>query len=219
MNIFEQIAKLKKKITVDIDWLISWTLPLTFYICSVILSIYPFLSPNTNLSWFGPFQSKLQASVSLSPLFLLFPTLSPRHFLIPWICQTILYLCTLDLLSLLLEMSSAPVHSWLIPWFSAYILSAAVPEPQSKLDLPFCFTNHLKAFPVLFLNITYHNWKLHNSLGNCLMSTSSTRFQTPWEQTQRTGVCRITSAESQLIVVEGIKVRKHQQLHNNIILI
>ena len=47
------------------------------------------------------------------------------------------------------------------------------------------------------------------------MSTSSTRFQTPGEQTQCTGVCRITSAESQLIVVEGIKVRKHQQLHNN----
>ena len=155
----------------NIHWLIAWILPLTFYICSIIcLSIYPFLSPNTNLSWFGPFQSKLQASVSLSPLFLLFPTLSPRHFLIPWICQTILYLYTLDLLSLLLEMSSAPVHSWLTPCLSAYTLCEAVPEPQSKLDLPFCFTNHLKAFPVLFLNITYNNWKLHNSLENCLFN-------------------------------------------------
>ena len=73
-------SKVEKKITVNIHWLIAWILPLTFYICSIIcLSIYPFLSPNTNLSWFGPFQSKLQASVSLSPLFLLFPTLSPRQ--------------------------------------------------------------------------------------------------------------------------------------------
>ena len=148
MNIFEQIAKLKKKITVDIHWLTTWILPLTFYICSIIcLSIYPFLSPNINLCWFDPFQSKLQASVSFSALFLLFPTLSPQHLLILWVCQTVLYLCTWDLLSVLPEMSSAPVHSWLIPWFQ---LKLCLSQSLS-LNLNYIYFSPLQIISRLFL--------------------------------------------------------------------
>lgn len=67
MNIFEQIAKLKRKFQwISTDHLDSTINIFIFVLSSACLFIHS--SPNINLCWFGPFQSKLQASVSCSVL-------------------------------------------------------------------------------------------------------------------------------------------------------